>query len=119
MKTNCIGLVWNSGKSKHCGAAKARQRRNFPFVQLGREPLQTDVGKATAVQTLTRPPDFSIPREAFGLRRIHRRFFPSPPLRPSRDKIPNATRPFVQSKIIPRFPQSGAKACHSPGFLQG
>jgi hypothetical protein len=27
------------------GTAKARQRRDFLFGQLGRKPLQTDVGK--------------------------------------------------------------------------
>jgi hypothetical protein len=42
MKTNCTGLVWNLGKSKHYGAAKARQRRDFPLGQLGRESLKTD-----------------------------------------------------------------------------
>jgi ribosomal protein S8E len=66
MKTDGTGLARNSGKSKHYGAAKARQRRDFPLGQpreiiqrlvlqqpeksisrgqLGREPLQTDVGK--------------------------------------------------------------------------
>ena len=45
MKTDYLGLVWNLGKSKHYGAAKARQRRDFPLGQLGREPLHTDIGK--------------------------------------------------------------------------
>jgi hypothetical protein len=28
--------VWNSGKSKHYGVAKARQRRDFPLASLGK-----------------------------------------------------------------------------------
>ena len=35
--------------------------------------------KATALQTLTRPPGIFASREAFGLRRVHRRFSPGRP----------------------------------------
>jgi hypothetical protein len=41
MKIDCLGLVWNSDKSKHYGAAKARQRRDFTLGQLGRESCAT------------------------------------------------------------------------------
>jgi hypothetical protein len=45
MKTDCGGLAWNSETSKHYGAAKTRQRRDFLLGQIGRDPLQTDVGE--------------------------------------------------------------------------
>jgi alpha-glucosidase/alpha-D-xyloside xylohydrolase len=46
---------------------------NFGTVTNALRPKESGA-KATAVQTLSRPPDISAPREAFGLRRVHRRF---------------------------------------------
>jgi hypothetical protein len=41
MKTDGTGFARNLGKSKHYGAAKARQRRDFTLGQLGRESCAT------------------------------------------------------------------------------
>jgi hypothetical protein len=48
------------------------------LFQLGRN-RRHGFEEATALQTLARSPSIFAPREAFGLRRVHHRFFPGRP----------------------------------------